>query len=679
MKINEVFHAQKSAIMEGGNVEIDSHVAQRIDLEKYSREGITNKIWNVLTDFNDSYEKTNKTPIWNKKLISSRNFLSGSSFHFFNPSISHDLFKKIKPKVGDIDTQVDKNKKQDLEQMLQSAKGKRFGSATLLGYVDRGNQLISLWEFVDPPIKVQVDFELVDYNNDEPTEWSRFSHSSSWDDLEAGVKGVFHKYLMRAFTTNSLKDRYVQKARSIKFVRSTDLAFSVDYGMRQKYEPVVDAKGRILTHDDGEHGKLPVYKEIPVANSVYANTMFEMFSLIFGKPPKGNEKTLLASFKGGAHLASKYLDDSRKQALLNGFIQTLFGPIAQQLYRGDPQADKEEKMTALSVLVNDLELHSYYQSIKPRVDQMIEEFYSKYKMQEAMFETDGDVVASPRKGVVHLQNMKDVEFIELIKRIKTDLKGKLDDVKMTLKIDGLGARFGKDATGRPFFESSRSGPIFQSGSFSAYAKNKGLTGELLDRAKHYDDIFDMVINSSFIKKLPKNSKVVAEILYNPMAQEDDTTLKFVTVGYDKNKLGQLMSIVPLYVEVANTGAPHPKNDDIKQMLLAQGNEDIKFIDNKLYTAGSIDVNAIIDPVATLDDSAIALLNSRKKVDEEEKNQLKQLIKQTKEQLASFIIDHEGIIGKHKLGKDVEGYILYRDPLPPVKITTPEFKQRIAKK
>lgn len=680
MKINEIFINNFNwVISEGGNVQVGSHLAQRIDLEKYSREGITNKIWNVLTQINDHYNKINGSPIWKERLLKNRNFLSGSSFHFFNPSIPHDQFKKIKPKVGDIDTQVDKNIKDSLVNFLQQSVNKKFGGAKLLGFNDQGNQLISLWGFNDPPIKVQVDFELVDYDNDEPTEWARFSHSSSWDDLESGIKGVFHKYLMRAFTTSTLKDRYIQKVRSIKFVRSTDLAFSVDYGMRQKYEPVLDSKGRILTHDDGSHGKLPVYKEIPVKDSIYANTMSEMFSLIFGKLPKGNEKNLLASFKGGVHLASKYLDDQKQQDLLNGFIHTLFGPAAQQLYRDDPQSDKEEKMIALSVLVNDLNLQSYYQSIKTKLDQMITDFYSKYKMQQSIVEAEDEVKASPRQGVVHLQNMKDVEFAELVKKIKNELKGKLDNVQMTLKVDGLGARFGKDKSGRPFFESSRSGPIFNPGSFSSYAEKKGLTGELLDRAKHYDELFNKIINSPFMKKMPNNTKVACEILYNPMAQSEGDALKFVTVKYDKNKLGNTMTIVPLYTEISSTGAPHPKSNDIKEMLLAHSTDDIKFIDNRLYVTGNFDVNAIIDPVASLDDNAIATLQSRKKVDIDDKNRIKELIKNVKNQLADFIINHKGVIGKHKLGTDIEGYIIYRDNLPPVKVTTPEFKNRIASK
>jgi hypothetical protein len=61
----------------------------------------------------------------------------------------------------------------------------------------------------------QVDFEASEYEMQDdsltgkqkfyPTEWAKFSHNSHWEDIQAGIKGVFHKYLLRAITSTLTK------------------------------------------------------------------------------------------------------------------------------------------------------------------------------------------------------------------------------------------------------------------------------------------------------------------------------------------------------------------------------------------------------------------------------------------------------------------------------------------
>jgi hypothetical protein len=462
------------------------------------------------------------------------------------------------------------------------------------------------------------------------------------------------------------------KRGKLKKIASTDLAFSVANGMREKYQPVVDTNGEQKIVDG-----LPVYIEIPTSQSSYTNNLSNIFELLFDRTPSEQEKKQLWSFKGGLQLANKFLNDEEKKKLINGFIMTLFGNTAQQLYKNDSKTDKEEKMIALNTMIEQLGMQGYFKTIQGTLNQTMINFYSKYKMNE---DTEPIVKASPRKSVQHLQKMNDVEFIDLIKKIKNEMKGYLNNVKMTLKIDGLGARFGKDRTGRPFFESSQSGPIFTGQMFSQFAKSQGFTGEKLTRAKHYDDIYNLVMHSNFIKQLPNDTKVACEILYNPMAEITDNGLKFVTISYNRSVLGKLMSIVPLYVEVASTGEPHPQNDEIKSSLINIKEENgIKFIDNRLAYTGTINVNTIINPILSLNDRSMEVLASRKKVDLEEKMQVKALIQTVKDELANYIITHRDISGKNRLGPDIEGLILYRDNQEPIKITTPAFKQAIAAK
>ncbi len=673
----------KLPLTEGGNLQLPGgHEAQQIDLKVTNRSIIVPILNQMLGAINSDFSKKYKKPLWSPELLQSGEFLSGSSLHFFNvKGIPDDQFVAKKPKVGDIDTQVDKQYESELEEYLNASQGKVIGPAKFLGFKRGNEQFSSLWELTDVPIKVQIDLEFVDYAEGKPTPWSQFSHSSSWDDLQAGVKGVFHKYLMRAFTTNTLRQRYIMtKTGKIqaKPIVSTDVAFAVSSGkgggMRQKYEPALDPDTGKQIEKDG----IPVFKEIKPEDSTYVNSIGGMYEMIFGHPPENPaEEKMLWSFTGGLQLAKKLLSPDAKQKLATGFIMTLFGPAAQGMYRGDPERDKTEKMIALNTMLDQLNLPDA-KGIRAKAEADAEVYYSKYKS-ESIQEDDAAVQATTRQGIPHLQKMSDLEFVQFARNIKDKLKGRLNNINMSLKIDGLGARFGKDANGRPFFESSRSGPVFTGGVFSKHAESKGFTGERLERAKQYDDLFDAITKSNFIAKLPNDTKVVCEILYNPMAEITDAGLKFVTVSYDRKALGSLMSIVPFHAEVASTGQDHPKSDAIVSFLMKQSTPEVKFIDPSLQQQGEIDVNAIIDPVLTLNDTTLAIISSRLKVDKPEKDRVKAVIQAVKDEMAHFIINHPSVIGKDKLGKDIEGLVVKPEQGQPFKVTTPDFKSALSAK
>jgi hypothetical protein len=669
-------------VSEGGNLQIGDKAADQINLQIQNRSAMVKLLDELLHAINTSYAKTYKIPLWSPELIQSREFLSGSSLHFFNvKGIPDETFVAKKPKVGDIDTQVDKQQEENLEKFLGSIQGKQLGPATFVGFQRGNEQFSSLWEFQDPPIKIQIDLEFVEYNQGKPTEWSQFSHSSSWDDLSAGVKGVFHKYLMRAFTTNTLRTRYIQTKTGklqAKPITSTDIAFAVSSsgtgggGMREKYAPVIDPSTGKQKQVDG----IPVYSEIAAGDSTYVNNINNMFEMIFGQTPSEQDAKLLWSYTGGLQLANKYLDQAGKEKLANGFLMTLFSPGAQGLYRGDPKRDYAEKMAAWDLMLQALQLP---ETFKTKAEQDATAYYEKYKVTAESI--NEDVKASPRQGIQHLEKMNDLEFINFVKKLKHEMKGKLNPIKMTLKVDGLGARFGKDKSGKPFFESSHSGPIFTSGTFTGYAQGRGFEGEKLQRAAHYDQIFDMIVNSKFIQQLPNDTKVNCEILYNPMADETDNGLKFVTVAYDRSVLGPMMTIVPFDSEVASTGQRHPMSNKIKDFLIKiKGEGDIKFVDDRLGYDGDVDLSAQIDPILSIiDGTLIAKLSSRLKVDADEKRQIKAFLQAAKDSIAQYLLQHPGIIGKDRMGKDIEGVILHRGKEAPIKVTTPTFKQAMADK
>jgi hypothetical protein len=66
-------------------------------------------------------------------LLQSKQFLGGSSLHFFNTAgISDKEFSKNKPKVGDIDTQCNKELEPEIEEFLTTYDHKQVGDTYYL-------------------------------------------------------------------------------------------------------------------------------------------------------------------------------------------------------------------------------------------------------------------------------------------------------------------------------------------------------------------------------------------------------------------------------------------------------------------------------------------------------------------------------------------------------------------
>jgi len=367
MKIREI-------ILEGGNVQIGDQEAERIDLGQFDRDEIVPIFKEALIAIDAGFKKMFRKPLWNPKLLASNKFLSGSSIHFFNlKGIPTQEFVKHKQTVGDIDTQVDKNFTAEAEQFLSEVQGHALGPATLIGYKKSVEQIITLWSFNHPPMNVQIDLEFVDYDQktNAPTEWSAFSHSSDWGDITAGIKGVFHKYLLRALSTPSLRDVVVLsgKKETPKKVKTTDLAFAVTRGLRYKLSPVMDGdQQRIL---DG----LPVYKEIPTSASTYETNLVAMCKIFFGEEFDPADVEKYWSFVGGIDLVKKYFNPEQQAGVILGFAHTLWGPGGQELYRGEPEKDNADKTAAFDMMVKTLGVP--YD--KATIDSMHKQYYQKAK------------------------------------------------------------------------------------------------------------------------------------------------------------------------------------------------------------------------------------------------------------------------------------------------------------
>lgn len=346
---------------EGGNVKIGDVEATRINLKEVDRKDIVRMLDRSLAVINAHYKRFAGEPLWVKELFKSKKFLSGSSLHFFDHKIPDKVFVEKKPTVGDIDTQVDKAMAEPVKKWLDSLGNSKLGYLTFVGYKSSAGQYITLWTVDKYGLNIQIDLELVDFENHMPTAWSSFSHSSSWADVQSSVKGVFHKYILRALTSKGMREITLLKGKKETPTRivTGDHSFSVALGLRQKLAP---------TSQPG------VYKELATKDSKYNTNLFEIFQTLFGSEPKSGEIEKFESFVGCLELIKKYFTSSEIDNVILGFSLLLWDKGAQGLVRGNPTEDFETKSVAYDMMLKALG------RTKPKeVDKLIKSYYEAYK------------------------------------------------------------------------------------------------------------------------------------------------------------------------------------------------------------------------------------------------------------------------------------------------------------
>ena len=706
------------SIMEGGNLSIGDKKADEIDLKVQNRSFMVNLLDKLLGDINNAFKAQHKVPMFSPELLKSKKFLGGSSLHFFNTDgISDEEFAKHKPKVGDIDTQLDKNLEPQVEEFLNSITNKKIGDTVFLGFSRGNGQFNGLFEFENPPMKIQIDFEFGKYDTktNAPDDWYRFSHSSDWDDVKAGVKGVMHKYLYRALAKAGPTEKYIAKLTGLGKKRAvtisgpvTDANFSFAVssgtggGARAKYKPYVDPETGQEKVIDG----IPVMEPVKPEDSDYIQDLSQQFELFFGQQPNGNDSQLQQSFVGTLALMNNYLDDSAKKTAFETFLQIVFEPGAQMITAGDPARDREVKFAAIDQMIEKLGL----KSLRPSAVKIAQEYEKDYHDLEAfkqanptskrpradmmkargtqaesiIHEADEPAVkAQLRKGMPHLRDLKPADLLDLLDEID-DGNGnfKLQNMPLNVKVDGFGGRFGKNAEGKPFMGTSRTEPRYAAG-FAKYHQEKGTTDpDILGRAQLFDNLFNEMmkaiaqVDSKLGADFLVNKQVTCEVLYIPFATETpEGRLKFVGIQYDKLPEGVQLALVPFRVVEADTGEDLPDSAKVIKQLTSIGQVDsTMFIDNSLTQNDALDVTAIVPPLDNIKQLK-ALLASNKLA---ARREVKDALAPVALALEKAIISDPNIIGKDMLGQDYEGIVL-NTRLGPVKVTSAEQKQVIADK
>jgi len=441
--LNQFFSPKK--LFEGGN--LASHTAtgdptvgwtgvpgnySAGKIDSKNRAAMQPAVKQLLVDINNLFTRQYGRPIWNPELIEKEveTFISGSSKWFmmlrqpnprFNPQVpvsdanpkeigvTDKDFQRVKKKVGDIDTQIDRTLEPQIEEFIHKNVGVNIGSATLLGTKKGSDQWLALWQVHEPPITLQVDLEFSDYTKDErgfeiPTEWAQVSHGSAWEDLEAGMKGVFRQWLYRSLAKVAPTEKYIAKVagagknKGMKLFGGDDgkelivdldnpppplhdanFSFAVASvgggGVRAKYRQPTAQENVPL-----EINGIPVMIPLSTADSQYIKDMSQQFEQFFGTPATGNETKMMASFVGSVELMKQYFTPEQQQIAVQEFLKINFGNGAQMIDADDPTSDFTTKMTAIDYLLDQTGM----KNMRKQVLQMAKDYENAYHAKKAV-------------------------------------------------------------------------------------------------------------------------------------------------------------------------------------------------------------------------------------------------------------------------------------------------------
>lgn len=382
----------------GGNVSVMNKSgvevrAEKLDFKAIERYGFVREFKHALENLSVILKHNKDVYMWDDL---NAGIFSGSGSHLFNSRIPTNEFLQYKPVMGDIDVMVDETIKESVWEMLNEIIGKPVtDNITYIGnnrpnYSDKNKQINCVFQYHDTMF--QVDFEFLPFEGGAPSEWSTFSHSSSWEDIKMGIKGVHHKFLLRSIAgAISKRDDIVimtpkatpenPRVKKLHKVPSS-LKFSVDHGLREAYEEQKIETGP--TGNDWEYwtheGKIAA-KEIPVSDSYYETNLIDIFSTMFHSHQEyGNAQAdRMRSFKGLIDLLDVYQDEEAVAATFENYVKLLWGKYAQAMERNDPDADFTAKYPAYMYFFTRFK-HVLKNDFLWQVEKLRDDYYENYRM-----------------------------------------------------------------------------------------------------------------------------------------------------------------------------------------------------------------------------------------------------------------------------------------------------------
>jgi len=354
--------------------------AEKMDMTRIERKVLKSEFLKTFELLNKEVEKETGRPIWNDfGVVKSGLAFNGSSTSMFDDNISDADFIKHKKKVGDIDLTVPRDRMIDLFDVLLKNEDKKFGNIEYIGNNRKSSselqQINAVFKYEVPDSNFvsfpQIDFEPSDYENDAPTPWDSFSHSSDWADIEKGFKGVTHKYaltimahivsrdfknlpdvmllpgaddttffevtvatadkfesvtstqlggniydseeecaqgMLKAGLAKSAPKNVLKKSKAMPVTASHYLAFSVSHGLRVKYRSLLTKDKKPIMID----GKM-VLVAMTAKDNDSEKGLTAMFKLFFGYDPSESDLKKMRSFVGVIELLKKSKLKDRKK------------------------------------------------------------------------------------------------------------------------------------------------------------------------------------------------------------------------------------------------------------------------------------------------------------------------------------------------------------------------------
>lgn len=394
----------------GGNVNIldptgKSYKVDKADFRRIDRKQFTTSFINAFKILDNLHKKKFKIPLWPSRtrdaLFSSGEIFNGSSEHLFNNDLTDEEINDFKPVFGDVDITVPKENFKSLFSLLHELTGQKLNAS--VRYIDKkagigGDQINCLFSYFSDkkrPINIQIDFESVDYDKDKPDEFAKFGHSSSWKDIKESIKGAFHKYLLRSISTVTsiqkdvvllTKTSPLEPPEKIKISKVTSpvrlLSFSVTKGIVTKFSQQFLPDGTPLIVNG-----MKAYKEIPSSEGIRSKK--EIFSILFGDQPVGNELSLMDSFLGLLQIMQDHFDDSVIEEIYLDFINyKLYGKEGQALDAKNPEGDKTAKEPAVESFK---EKFPFLEKYNKKLHDLQNDYYKTYKVRSENFKLLGNL------------------------------------------------------------------------------------------------------------------------------------------------------------------------------------------------------------------------------------------------------------------------------------------------
>jgi hypothetical protein len=345
----------------GGNVVINGTSADKIDLNRIDRQVFRSEFATFIGKLNEYFNRKFNQPLFPINVMH-KDCLSGSSRFIFDDSISIEELLEYKPTFGDMDVMVPKETRPNLEIFLTEFEGITYGNFRLIGFKNSNSQLISLWYYTTGKINVQIDFEFVDFDGINPSDWARFSHYSDWNDTKLGIKASMHKFLIQAIAGYHKEEMIVMsgKKRTPKTITKSPRAFSVTHGLRQRF----------IQQDDD------TWIELTTEESNNITNIGKLFSNLFTfeRMSDDSKVSMMYSFNEICILLRKFPITIRER-IVDDFAERIFGKGAQKTVRDDKQQDFLVKVTALEYLVGQI---TFWTGFQNRYEDLIEVYYDNY-------------------------------------------------------------------------------------------------------------------------------------------------------------------------------------------------------------------------------------------------------------------------------------------------------------